>query len=281
MAVKSNLTFQRPLLWSQVLCCSCTGVRITRNVVSCRKALHDTSMTFRSLLSHLLAFIFVPLALAQQTPSGGIQDNTHALADASRALLAAELVAFRQDMGYPIWLSAESFLNSGQSLQNQARDLRRSWSGTAEAALMAYDRSTDTIAISLTPSLWQRHSTAGLVQMMQSCGTLIADRGKPADQRLTAAMLALTKGLRDLEKQQLKVADAFSRDHRRLATAFCMILAAGAMLLAFLGIRVRRRDVHSEQQSFIPQIQINHRLGAPYGGGATAIWDAQAGTHAS
>ena len=76
-------------------------------------------------------------------PANGIADDTHALSDSSRSLLVAEMSAVRKDLGIAVWLSAGTFLESGQTLKNQARELRQAWSGGADAGLLPYDRAHD------------------------------------------------------------------------------------------------------------------------------------------
>lgn len=205
-------------------------------------------------------------------PADGIADDTHALSDSSRSLLVAEMTAVRKDLGIAVWLSAGTFLESGQTLKNQARELRQTWSGGADAVLLAYDRATDTQSVSFSPELWRRYPAAGLVHLLQKGGSMMADKGKPPEQRLRESMLALLKGLRGLESDRLKTEQTFSRDHRRLAQAFGLSLLVGAVVLALLGVLARRRDVRAAWQSRFPMIEVSSRLGAPCGGGVTVVW---------
>ena len=62
-------------------------------------------------------------------PADGIADDTHALSDSSRSLLVAEMSAVRKDLGIAVWLSAGTFLESGQTWKKQARELRQAWRG--------------------------------------------------------------------------------------------------------------------------------------------------------
>ncbi len=84
-------------------------------------------------------------------PADGIQDDTHALSDSSSRLLADEMAVLKKDLGCDVWLSAGIFLGAGQTLRNQAREIRLAWSGDAEAFLLAYDRVTDALSLSFSP----------------------------------------------------------------------------------------------------------------------------------
>jgi hypothetical protein len=214
-------------------------------------------------------------AMSQQPqvpPADGIQDDTHALSDSVRLLLVQEMASFKKETGCDAWLFAGTFLESGQTLKNQARELRRTWSGEADAVLLAYDRATDTQSVSFSPEVWRRYPAAGLVQIIQKGGLLMADKSKSPELRLRESMRGLLRGLSHLERARLKTEQSFTRDHRRLAQAFGLSLLVGAVMLSLLGALARRRDVYAAWQTHFPLFEVSARLGAACGGGVIVAW---------
>lgn len=214
--------------------------------------------------------------MAQQPrlpPRDGIQDDTHALSDSARLSLVKVMAAFKKEMNCDVWLSAGTFLASGQTLKNHARELRHAWSGEADAVLLAYDRATDTQSVSFSPEIWRRYPAAGLVQIIQTGGLLMAEKSKQPELRLHESMRGLLKALSGLERARLKTEQTFTRDHRRLAQAFGMSLLVGAVVLYLLGVLARRRDVHAAWQTHFPLFEVSSRLGAACGGGVTVVWE--------
>ncbi len=218
-------------------------------------------------------------AEAAQPPADGIQDETHALSDASHVKIASEMAAFRRDLGYDIWLTAQTFIEAGKSLRVHARETRQAWSGNGNAALLAYDRAGDNLSISFSPGIWDLYPSAQLIHLLQQGGLLMADKSKPPEQRLRESMYGLIRGLRTLEKERVKAALLITPDHARLAMTFGLSLLGGASLLLVLGILVRRRDVRSAWQSYFPTVSVPTRLGAPCGGGVTVTWQESRDVH--
>lgn len=205
-------------------------------------------------------------------PVDGILDDTHALSSEAHQKLVEQMANFRRDMGCDVWLVTSTFLDSGQTVRYFSRDLRKAWSGTNDAILLAYDRGTDRSAMSLSSSIWNRYSASALTTLMQTGGVIMSDANKTPEQRLTDFMGKLLRGMREIKQQQAKMDQSFTRDHRRLAVAFATASGMGALALFVLGVRSRRQDVQSALQSHLPQIEVGTRLGAPFGGGVAVVW---------
>ncbi|MEQ1749741.1 MAG: hypothetical protein ABL974_09990 [Prosthecobacter sp.] len=205
-------------------------------------------------------------------PADGIRDDTHALSDSSRRLLADEMAVLKKDLGCDVWLSASTFLGAGQTLRNQAREIRQAWSGDADAVLLAYDRATDALSLSFSPVIWKRYPTARLIQLIQKSGRLMTDKTKQPEQRLLESMRGMMSGFRKLERERITSEQTINNEHRRLAMTFSLSLLVGALVLAVLGVLARRRDIHAAWQTHLPMIEVPARLGAPCGGGVTVVW---------
>jgi hypothetical protein len=228
-------------------------------------------MNARRWLTVFLTLLHIS-AEAAPPPADGIQDETHALSAESHLKIAAEIAAFRRDLGYDVWLTAQTFIEAGKGLRVHAREVRQTWSGHSNAALLAYDRAEDNLSISFSPGLWDLYPSAQLIHLLQQGGLLMADKKKPPEQRLREAMYDLLRGLRTLEKERLKAGRPLTPDHGRLAMAFGLSLLGGAGILLLLGVLVRRWDVRSAWQSYFPTVRVPTRLGAPCGGGVTVTW---------
>lgn len=230
-------------------------------------------MIFRRGLFIILAlYCCGSLMAAPPAPKDGILDDTHALSAEAHQKLATQIADFRRDLGYDVWLVTSTFLSSGQTVRYHSRDLRKAWSGTSDAILLAYDRGTDRAAISLSPSIWNRYSASALSSLMLTGGAIVSDANKMPEQRLTDFMGMLLRGMRSIQLQQTKMEESFTPDHRRLAIAFGTASAAVALVLFMLGVRSRRQDVQNGLQSHLPLMEVGARLGAPFGGGVAVVW---------
>jgi hypothetical protein len=225
-----------------------------------------------ALLSLLALFGAGSLMALPVAPADGILDDTHALSSEAHEKLAGQIADFRREQGYDVWLVTSTFLDSGKTVRYYSRDLRQSWSGSADAILLAYDRGTDRSAISISPGIWNRYPAAALTDLLQIGGGIMSDATKTPEQRLTDFTGKLLRGMRAIRLQQSKMDQSFTPDHRRLAISFTAVSGLGAMALFILGICSRRRDVQNALQSHMPQIEVGTRLGAPFGGGVAVVW---------
>lgn len=207
--------------------------------------------------------------LAQEVPPppDGILDETRALSEEVRRQIAAELTQFRADLKCDAWITASSFMPAGRSVRRHAQLIRQAWSGPNAAVLMAYDRGANSAGVSFSPALWQRYSSAELVEIMQDVGRTLADNKLTLEERLMLATRLWMERLRLLERARLQQSLLLQKDEKQLA----LVLAAGLGGLAVLGllggILSRRNDAYSGETFYFPEVQVSMRLGAPYGGG--------------
>lgn len=231
-------------------------------------------MTLRFTLLHLAASLALALpAVAEDlpaAPASGLRDDTRALSEQRQAELAGDIATFRTDLGADLWFTAGTFLPSGETVRSHARLLRQHWSPQREAVLLAYDRASDSLGVSLSPGLWQRYPTAELNALPQRLAPLMMAKGQPLEDRLTQSLRLIATTLRQLEKQHRIAQGPLSPAHLQLGRAYAIGLAAGAGLLALLGILSRRREVHAAWQLHFPSVQVGLRFGAPHGGGVLA-----------
>ncbi|MBB5038705.1 hypothetical protein [Prosthecobacter dejongeii] len=231
-------------------------------------------MTLRFPLLHLAASLALALpAVAEDLPAAptpGLRDDTRALSETRQTELARDIAAFRADLGVDLWFTAGTFLPSGETVRSHARRLRQHWSPQREAVLLAYDRASDSLGVSLSPGLWQRYPTAELNALPQRLAPLMMQKGQPLEDRLSQSLRLIATRLQQLEKQHRISQGPLSPAHLQLGRAYAIGLAAGASLLALLGILSRRRAIHAAWQLHFPSVQVGLRFGAPHGGGVLA-----------
>lgn len=231
--------------------------------------------------SFAILLLFASLSLAALAsaqdhpapPANGLRDDTRALPAQRQAELAGEIASCRAALRADVWLNAGTFLPSGQTLRSQARDLRQHWSPDRDAILLAYDRASDSLALSLSPSLWERYPTAEISALSPRVAALMAAKEQPLDQRLAASLRLVMTQMQHLEQQRRTAATTLSVDHARIARIFAVTLASGALVLALLGTFIRRRDVQAAWQLHFPDVQVGLRFGAAHGGGILAEKD--------
>jgi hypothetical protein len=227
-----------------------------------------------------LAFLCLTLAVGlplsaqerAQAPADGVLDDTRAVSPGARDQLAREIKKFREEFGADAWLVGITFLPKGQDLRAESLALRRAWSGDGDAILLIYDRSTDKESLTISPRIWEQLPTSEIFRLRESLRQITSDKTKTPENRLRDGMLAVMRGLTAIRAREAKVSQVFTRDYFRLAKAFAIALASGAVVFGLLGIFMRRRDVHAARQRLLPQIYATPRLGAPFSGGAAVGW---------
>jgi hypothetical protein len=212
-------------------------------------------------------------------PADGIQDETRALSAEIHRQLAEELKQFGQDLKCDAWIRATSFSAAGVPLRRQAQLIRREWSGTRPAVLMAYDRASNGSALSFAPDFWERYPAAVLVEIMQDTRRILLDPKLTLDERIAVATRTWIDRLRVLETVRLKQSLWIQRGEKRFALMMPALLVGGAVIVALLGFISRRRSARADRRFLFPEVQVGMRFGAAYGGGVTAEIKTNAGAH--
>lgn len=223
----------------------------------------------------LLAILGAWLALtvwnfAQNPPSDGILDQTRALSDVTHRQLATELEQIQADLKCEAWITATSFTPAGESLRHHAQSTRRAWSGPRLAVLMAFDRATNSTAMSFSPEFWERYSPAELVEIMQETRRIFSDKFLTLEERFALATRTWTDRLRTMETARLRQSLWFQRGEKPLALAAIIGLASAALAASVLGWLSRRRSACEVRRFHFPDVEVGMRFGAPFGGGVTA-----------
>lgn len=209
-------------------------------------------------------------ARAASAPVDGIADETRALTAETHRQLASELDLFRKDLKCDAWIMATSFSAPGLTIRRQAQETRRQWSGERLAVLMAYDRATNSTAMSFSPEFWERYPAAELVEIMQDTRRMLLDTKLSLDERLAVATRQWVDRLRVMESVRLKQSLWIQRGEKRFSLGMVIALAAGAFLVAVIGLISRVFGARADRRFHFPEVHVGMRFGAPYGGGVTA-----------
>lgn len=209
-------------------------------------------------------------------PADGVLDNTRALSAEVRQELAKDIAAYRTATGIETWVHAGTFLRYGETIQLQARLLRRQWSPKAEAVLLNYDRATEAYHITLSPGLWSRYPTAEILSLQQRTHDIMSDKAQPLETRLLQTFRLILTEVKRLENRYHTMSETLSAPHQRLGMVFAGVLAAGTLLTVLLVRATRRREADAAWQLFFPSVQVAFRFGAPHGGGVTVEKTARA-----
>lgn len=210
-------------------------------------------------------------------PADGIQDDTRALTAETLRQLAHELELFRDDLNCDAWITATSFTPAGVTVRRQAQITRREWSRERPAVLMAFDRASNSSAMSFAPDFWERYPATELVEIMQETHRILLDTQLTLDERLALATRSWIDQLRVLESVRLRQSLLIQRSEKRFALGILIVLAGGAAIAAVLGFASRRRTARTGRRFLFPEVQVGMRFGAAYGGGVTAEIKTNAG----
>jgi len=245
------------------------------------QAMRSAPLPHPRLLFPAFAVVWLAMGicgLAQPAPpADGILDETRALTPETRRQIAAELSQFRQDLKCDAWIKATSFMATGSTIRREAQIARRDLSAVRPAVLMAYDRSSNSSAVSFAPVFWERYSAAELVEIMQETRRILSDPKLSLDERLLHATRSWIDRLRSMESVRLRQSLWIQRREKTFAMAVPALLAAGALLAALFGFLSRRRTARADLRFLFPEVQVGLRFGATYGGGVTAEIKTNAG----
>ena len=184
----------------------------------------------KSRLPHVIlaAVLCSGAARSVEPPRDGIHDDARAFGAQTRQVLAWEIVEASARAGCAFWVSVDSYNGSGRNIRRHARDLRRAWSGDADAVLLAYERSSNQLGFSFSPGLWEKHTPAALAVLVHEAGASMSRTDTSLEERLSGAVSVLLEGMRRLEEGRIRSARPLSIADRRLAVYFTPVLAAGA-----------------------------------------------------
>ena len=238
------------------------------------QAMRNAPLPHQRLLFPAFAVFWLAMGgwgLAQPAPpADGILDETRALPLETRRKLAAELSQFRQDLKCDAWIKATSFLANGSTIRREAQTSRRDLSATRPAVLMAYDRSSNSSAVSFAPVFWERYPAAELIEIMQEVRRILSDPKLSLDERLTRATRSWIDRLRRMESVRLRQSLWIQRREKSFVLAVPIILVVGAIIAALFGYLSRQRAARAALRFLFPEVQVGMRFGAAYGGGVTA-----------
>jgi len=203
-------------------------------------------------------------------PAQHVLDMARAVSPEAIPPLAEAAEKFRAATGCDFWLFATSFVEPGATIKSRAKELRRAWTPTGKAALLAYDRSTATYSVTLSPEVWAAYSTPEVVQMLQEVGTLVGKEQDPLDKRLLGASKVLMERLTVLHKVRELQSRFLHRREWLLAGALAVLLVIGAILARVLSARRKKRDTYANEAFYFPDVEVAIRFGAPFGGGVIA-----------
>lgn len=209
-------------------------------------------------------------ALAAAPPPDSISDETRALTAETHQQLAYELKLFKEDMKCDAWITAFSFAPAGATVRRHAQETRLEWSGKRPGVLMAYDRATNSSAMSFSPQFWDRYPAAELVEIMQDTRRFLTDTKLTLDERIAVATRHWIDRLRVMESIRLRQSLWIQREEKPFALRLVIALAAAALIAAILGVLSRLRNARADLRFHFPAVQVGMRFSAPFGGGVTA-----------
>lgn len=204
-----------------------------------------------------------------RAPEGFILDEARALPEDVQAALSAEIGQFRASTGCNLWVITSTY-QSGTSLRDHANELVHAWIPSGEGIVLAYDRASDSHAMSPTDSMWRKYPTPTLVEAFRETGALIQDKKPALEKRLTGSIRLLMTRITEAEQLRVRQNQLLPGHDLWAAIAFLVLLICGTSCCAFIIAALRKRDAANAIRYFFPQAEGAMRFGAPYGGGVIA-----------
>ena len=218
------------------------------------------------------------LATSRLLAAGFIEDGTRALTAAKKVELEQEMAAFEQETGVRLGIKTVAYLDPGVSMRTTVREARQNFAADGPVALILVDRGKNGLGISHSPELWQRYPLARLVEVLHGIlKQAEADSQKGIERALFIAAKQWMAEIRQLEKERQNAARLMQGSDWVLFVACLLWFAGGALGIRWLAARWQQQVTTDRRHYLFPDLVVGQRLGAPYGGGHMAEWDASTG----
>lgn len=231
------------------------------------------------------ALLFLPLPLSAQdnevlesdvqlpvppAPADHILDEANMFDAPTRDHLKATIARLQAQADTKMYIAAYSFLPG--SIDEHARRLREAWSDDARCVVIVYRRGGQQMTFSASGDA-ETFIPGAELRVMYDTAIIAAKEHENASQRMVAAADTLSINL---------VRDLHARDANRSGLTpevikligICALIALGIALIG-LSIRghLRKKEFQRRAGTLFPEVVVQRRLGAPFGGGTVAEID--------
>lgn len=203
-------------------------------------------------------------------PADHILDEANMFDASAREHLKGTISRLQTQANTKLYIAAYSFLPG--SIDEHARRLREAWSDDSRCVVIVYRRGGQQMTFSASGD--PEHFIPGSeLRVMYDTAIIAAKEHENASQRMVAAAdtLAITL-IRDLSARDANRSGLTPEVIKLIG--ICAIIALGIALIG-LSIRghLRKKEFQRQAGTLFPDVVVQRRLGAPFGGGTVAEID--------
>ncbi|MFZ4764568.1 MAG: TPM domain-containing protein, partial [Roseimicrobium sp.] len=207
------------------------------------------------------------MAQTPERPRDGVYDETLLFTESDQAAVSARLATAARQTGVQVLIAGLTFSRDATARDTAVR-LASAWGREEPCVLLVFDRGKDSIALGCNASLWNRYPVDELFLLFTDQGKTEARGSTKPEVAMKAAMERALQSLQRLETARQKRERILGPAEMRLlqGVAFGMGLFLLACALAAYWAHCAR--LARTTKHFFPDVHMEMRLGAPYGGGA-------------
>ncbi|TLD72852.1 hypothetical protein FEM03_01915 [Phragmitibacter flavus] len=161
-------------------------------------------------------------------------------------------------------LHVVTFADLDDHLETRSVKLLKQLSGDEPAVMLAFGWGMDTPLIKISPSLGDRFAVGELTSLMADARRPFSDNAITLSQKFDAGSRVLNEGLIALEKKRQTL------ESRHFPMELFLSLAAvvlGTALLLWVALLWLQKGAARHEKFYFPDVDVEWRLGAPFGGG--------------
>lgn len=220
----------------------------------------------RHRLCHILLFMAVWMGLAMSLIAAeGIDDQAGILTKQALSDLELSIKSCREQTGVHVQLITLSELQD-QLQPIVDRELQKRPSDVP-ILLIVFAWGKERAAIKPSVALGGKYPVYQQTELIKEADNVFADASKVLSERIEKAVQTLTEGYQRIHQEQIVNEIRYYPNELFIALA-CVVI--GATLLMWTALRWLQQSSARPKELYFPDVEVEMRLGAPYGGGTLA-----------
>jgi hypothetical protein len=202
-------------------------------------------------------------------PATGVYDETRLFTAAQTAELEAKLAAIQSETGVTAFIAALTF-SSDATARDAARRFAAAWTADLPGIVLLFDRGKAGAGLAVSPLMWQNYPADEVAALLGKTGDALARADAKPEDRVQAAIKLVHRELKTMTAARAARQRWLTQAEMKLAKVLAAVLVALLLAAAIIARWSNRTQRRRTEKFFFPDVVVDTRLGAPYGGGVVA-----------